>query len=909
MLFSACGLVASVVPTAGGLAQTAVAQTNGPVATSVPHSATEDIVVRAQRQLLKDKNSPSAVTELGAAAITQTGVGGSIATLLRQAPSVYVYQQGIGNNEPVLTIRGIRGLETAQTLDDVPMQDLLSGGTGGYLQNIIGGHFNLDQISGVEIFPGVAYPDKNTFGTIGGTIAYATKRPENDFAIDVFGSVGSFQTYNEGFTLNSGALDGRLGSGDNAPKLLLQYSNLQTAGFVDYTPARYNNMEFAFDKPYDDGLSKFQATIIYNTGSAVYTPEPVPLPYLAQNGRFSNYSPNEEFTYQHNDYLTIILKDTTYINDYFTVGGSLFYLNSDSTQLAYGNPLAFGPTNNGSYTVNGAAPFLQTTAGFGYGSGPGNGLFGPGGVFYDPFSYHYNPLAAYPEGSAACPTVVVQRFIKAGDEAGVPCGVNANLQLTHNDTYGIQPRALITPPEIFGIVQNIHVGALIAKETQPSSPDYDGGTPNVPQTANNLTGIFTGSGFDGGTQRSIYEAYAQDKIDLLNNTLHLTPGLTIEGSDSSLLGSQIFGGKVSAAQANSAYCLANPCLYGEYKAHKWDREFLPFFNVAYDFDKILPMLKGLTAYGSTGQSALFAPVGDFGPNNYGTPPGASIVHLYEGGLKYNTPTVSVSADYFYQKVDRDFGFFQYQSGPLNGDEVYNSLGQREFKGVEGSVTWQITPSLQIFGNASHQLAKYLVTNVASVTVQEDQFGDSIKGTPISGVPNYTANFGVDYQRKSTFRDGDLLEVRPTGQYSGHQYSTTDLTGVENIGPLPIGAKYGQPGYYNAVAGATVTDTNYKDGISPYVLFNLDLTYTLPTPQLPLLKKIKFDLNLQNLFNHMYYQYFYHQITPSPPTCHGGVVQSGIYKGLPNTNYSCGPEFADGIPGEPFAAIFTISARF
>jgi hypothetical protein len=60
---------------------------------------------------------------------------------------------------------------------------------------------------------------------------------------------------------------------------------------------------------------------------------------------------------------------------------------------------------------------------------------------------------------------------------------------------------------------------------------------------------------------------------------------------------------------------------------------------------------------------------------------------------------------------------------------------------------------------------------------------------------------------------------------------------------------------------------------------------------------------------MYYQYFYHQITPSPPTCHGGVVQSGVYKGLPLTNYSCGPEFADGIPGEPFAAIFTISARF
>ncbi len=914
MVFSACGLVASLVPAASGLAQSAapagqsgpgvqIAQAGPAASPSVSSSAPETIVVRAQRLLLKDKNSPSAVTELGTKQINQTGVGGSIATLLRQAPSVNVYQQGIGNNEPVLTIRGIRGLETAQTLDDVPMQDLLSGGTGGYLQNIIGGHFNLDQISGVAIYPGVAYPDKNTFGTIGGTVAYASKRPDNDFYIDAFGSVGSFKTFNEGFTLNSGSLDGPFGTGDNAPKLLLQYSNLQTSGFVDYTPARYNNMEFAFDKPYDDGLSKFQATVLYNTGSALYTPEPVPLPYLALNGRFSNYSPDEEFTYQHNDYLTIILKDSTYINDYLTVGLTGFYLNSDSTQLAYANNLAFGPSGvGGSYTVGGAAPFLQTPAGFGLGDG--EGLYGPGGFFYSPFAYPYNPTASYPPGSSSCPAAVVKRF--ASDPSGLPCGLNAILGISHNDTYGVQPRALITPPEYFGIEQAIHIGALAAKETSPAGPTYMGGTPNVPQTPQNLGGIFQGGAFDGGTQRTIYQAYAQDKIDVLDNTLHVTPGITLEGSASSLVGSQIFGGTPTPAE--SAYG------YGYFKNNKWDRETLPFINIAYDFDKVLPVLKGLTAYGSTGQSALFAPVGDFQPNLAGGVPGASIVHLYEGGIKYNTSTISVSADYFYQKVDRDFGFFQYQSGPLNGQSAYNSLGQREFKGFEGSVTWQATPDIQLFGNASHQLAKYLVTNVASVTVQEDQFGDAIKGTPVSGVPDWTANFGVDWTPKNVFRDGDALEVRPTGQYSGHQYSTTDLTGFENIGPLPIGAAYGSPAYFTAVSGATVTDTNPKDGISPYVLFNLDLNYTLPTPGLPYLKRIKFDLNLQNLFNHMYFQYFYHQESPANCSTAGdpnnpGHVASGIYKGVALTNYSCSPEFADGIPGEPFAAIFTVSARF
>jgi iron complex outermembrane receptor protein len=913
MLFTACGLIASLVPAGSSLAQSAQAPVQLAQATNTDTSSgsTESIVVRAQKQLLRDKNSPSAVTELGQKAIQETGVSGSIATLLRQAPSVFVYQQGIGNNEPVLTIRGIRGLETAQTLDDVPMQDLLSGGTGAYLQNIIGGHFNLDQISGVSIYPGVAYPDKNTFGTIGGTVAYASKRPENDFAIDVFGSVGSFKTFNEGFTLNSGELEGPLGTGDNAPKLLLQYSNLQTAGFVDYTPARYNNMEFAFDKPYDDGLSKFQTTILYNTGNALYTPEPVPLPYLGLNGRFSNYSPDEEFTRQTNDYLTIILKDETYINDYLTVGGSAFYLNSDSTQLAYANNLAFGPSGiGGSYTVGGAAPFLQTPAGFG--EGAGEGLYGPGGLFYSPTAYPYNPLAAYPPGSASCPEVVVQRFNKANDAAGVPCGLNAILQLSHNDTYGFQTRALISPPEIFGITQNIHIGTLVAKETEPAGPTYMGGTTDVPQTPQNLGGIFQGNAFSGGTQRTIYQGYAQDKIDFIDNTLHVTPGFTLEGSYSSLVGGEIFGGTPSAATLASAYCQAgNPCDYGYFKSNKWDREFLPFFNISYDFDKILPVLKGLTAYGSTGSSALFAPVGDFVPNLSGPVPSASIVHLYEGGLKYNTSNVSISADYFYQKVDRDFGFFEYQSGPQDGQSAYNNLGQREFKGVEGSVTWQVTPELQFFGNASHQLAKYLVTNVASVTVQEDQFGDAIKGTPISGVPDWTSNFGVDWTPKSVFRDGDALEIRPYGLYSGHQYATTDLTGFENIGPLPIGAVYGQEAYYESVAGATVTDTNPKDGIAPFVLWNLDVNYTLPTPGLRFLKRVKFDLNLQNLFNHMYFQYFYHQISPTNCSSAGnnGNVPSGIYKGVPLTSYSCSPEFADGIPGEPFSVVFTVSARF
>ncbi len=935
MMAGACGLVASLVPSMGAdaadawqsnvqLAQlnnasnaTPQAQTPATSGTQgqalppdVSRGATEEIIVKAKRLLQKEKDSPSAVTELGSKQIEQTGVGGSVATLLRQAPSVFVYQQGIGNNEPVLSIRGVRGLEVAQTLDDVPMQDLLNGGTGAYLTNNIGGRFNLDQISGVTIYPGVAYPDKNTFGTIGGTVAYNSKRPTNDYYTDVFGSVGSFQTYNEGFTFNSGAIDGPLGSGDNAPKVLLQYSNLQTAGFIDYTPARYNNVYFAFDKPFDDGLSKVQGTILYNTGNGLIQSEPTPLPYLNKNGLFSNYSPNILFQRETNDYLSILLKGDKYINDTFQVGVTAFYLNSDSQLTSYGSPALYNPDTSGRYITGGAAPFVQTFAGFGYFDdffGPNGGTQGfdassqhGGGQFYFPGHFTYDPSRTA-TNSKACPGSTLSG-VGGGDPLLTACGLTGQTALTHNDSYGIQPRISISPPEFYGINNAIRIGALIAKETQPTGPTYAGIGPNVPTDAGHLV-----SGFDGGSFRAIFQFYAQDKIELLGNTLHITPGFTLEGTTS--------GNKTSAAFVSADPAYPGVVGYEPFKAKKWDRELLPFLHFSYDFDKILPALKGTTVYASTGESALFAPATDFTPNTSAGTPYASIVHLYEAGIQYDTSNIAAHIDYFYQKVDRDFGFFQGQAGPIAGQAVYTNDGQREFKGIEAAGDYRISPNWEIGGNVSHTLAKYLKTYLASTTVFQDQFGLAQRGTPNSGVPDWLSTFYVEYDRKSTFRDGDAIAARLEGQYTGQQYTTFDLTGLETNVPTPSGIPLNATnpntnapypvGYipYLFKVGATTYDP--KGRLPAFALFNLDLTYTVPTPMLPAIKRVKFDLNVQNLFNQHFFQYFYNQISPS--NC--GNFKTGPFKGLPESNYSCGGAFNDGLPGEPFAVTFTVTARF
>lgn len=899
-------LAASLVPYAGAFGQTVapaprvqLVQAESPATGSAENTAVqhENVTVRAAKRLIREKNSPSAVTELGSQQIAVAGVSGSAGTLLRQAPSVNVYQQGIGDNAPVLTIRGVRGLEVASTLDGIPMQDLLNGGTGANnggdpaLANNVGAFFSLGQISGVSIYPGVAYPNKNTFGTIGGTVAYDSLRPAADFGIDLIGEVGSFQTYKEGIAINSGPIESVLGTGDNAPRLLLQYSNMQTAGFIDYTEARYNNFEMAFDKPYDDGLSKFQATVLYNTGSGLLENEAVPVPYLDKNGLFSNYNESVWQDAERNDYLTVILKNDTYVNDYISAGVSVFYLHNDNQADTYAGLPYLAPAGvQTPVTVGGSAPFINNPAGFGLG-----GLWGPGTPNYLPGIYPYNPFASYPIGSKYCPKGFYNLFAAHGLTA--PCGLNSQLAVGSSDSYGAQPRMTILPPDIYGIANTIQIGALIAKETSPTTRFYLGATPNLQASPGNLTPFYPigpFGGFDGGTERTILQGYVQDKIDLLNKTLHLTPGVTLEGTYSSYQQSAVF----------------NPPLnvFEHYKATKWDREWLPFFNAAYDLDQIAPVLRGVTVYGSYGESALFAPVTDFGPNTAGAPPSASIVHMYEGGVKYNTPTLVLSADYFYQKVDRDFGFYTAQSGPEKGFSIYNDNGQREFKGVEASAIWQVTPNLQLFGNFSKTLAKYLASNFGYATVSEDQFGIDLKGAPVSGVPDWISTFGADWTQKSALVDGDALGLRVAEQYTGHQATTYDIPGnaiVPNFQGLGPTGPCAPPGVgsgctrFAQLSGATVYDPN--GGNNPYWVTNLDLNYTLPTPTLPVLKTVNFDLNVQNLFNEHYAQYLFKQVSPS--AC------SATPSNPVASQYNCTPSFADEIPGQPFSVFFTVTAHF
>jgi iron complex outermembrane receptor protein len=254
----------------------------------------------------------------------------------------------------------------------------------------------------------------------------------------------------------------------------------------------------------------------------------------------------------------------------------------------------------------------------------------------------------------------------------------------------------------------------------------------------------------------------------------------------------------------------------------------------------------------------------------------------KAGVKYDTSNLLLSADYFYQKVDRDFGF-NAGSGASQGSNVYGNNGEREFKGVEAAITWQVTPHWQLSANGSYLLAKYLKENPAFTTIGEDQYGLAFKDQPISGVPAFLANFGADYDNKNVLMEGDAFSARFSGQFTGAQYTTYDSAYNPNLPPTY--EEY--PPYPQSVTqGDTITDPNHQN--HAFTVYNLLLSYTLPTPYL-FTKQLKFDLNVQNLFDEKYWQYYYSQIPP---------VNGEYY----------GNSYEDGLPGAPLSVTFTVTAR-
>jgi iron complex outermembrane receptor protein len=846
LLFTACTVAAGLGGGVVALAQTAPA-TPAPVV--VPGDGAvadlnayqiQQVQIRYKKLILREKDIPNAISHITKQQIQAEGTLGSIQSVLRQTPSVNEYQSSPGQGVPVITIRGVRLTELTETLDGTPMTDILHGGQGAYLHNNLGSPVNLDQLEGITIFPGVAPPADQGFGSGGGTIAYHTLKPTAEKSAEVFGSYGSFNTSDAGFELNTGSINGQV----DGARALLRYDQGYSSGFIDDTNGRTQSMLFSGEKPYDNGLSNVGLTVIYNRAFGYLNTAPLPVDLQNQNSRSYNFPKSLTFSNEDNTFLTAILHDETYINPHLIVGANLFEIHVGSTSLDYqeGSSIAYNPAFP--YQITFQVPY------FAYGPvGPtavANGLSSiPNSSFtYDPFNFA-------PPGSD--PT----------NPDSYTYGESAEKIESHSNTVGFQPKANIFFPH-----NAITVGALIAKESSGGT-SWMYGNQYVPE---NIANAYS---YGGGSQRSVYQVYGQDKIDLMNDKLHFQPGVTVASAYTSVI---------------SQFTLDN----APYKLQNWNVVAEPYIGVSYD----LP--KHVTAYASYAKGADFADTTNYSPqtdangNVTGTSaPSPEIIHLYEAGLRYDTNQLYINADFYYQKItDADSFYTNYQTG----QSTNGNTGAEQFRGYELDTQYNATPSLSFFGNASFNQSNYLNSYFALDTPFEDQFGYVFKGDPLASVPNWLGNFGFSYNK-------DNFGARLTEEYTGQQFITYDIPA--NVSPFPPNVT-GAPGCEDNSCLALATTPGYpntikallSNGAVPYIkqpgflVSNLLLTYDLPVHGRTL-KKLHFELNLQNILDVHYYSHLFNSPAEIP--------QGG--------GFAVTPPYFSSFYGPPRSITFEMSAKF
>jgi iron complex outermembrane receptor protein len=808
LLFTACTFVAGIIG-----AQVAQAQSDTtPVV--VPGDGTsqdtssyqiEKVKIEYKKLLLREKDIPNAVSHLDQKAIkAENPTTGSIQTLLKQAPSVVAYSQQPGQDNTTLAIRGVRNDELAETLDGVPINNLLNG-SGDYVEDgSVGSPVTLNEIEGVTIYPGLAPPDHQGFGTTGGTVAYTTKQPTDDRYAELEGGYGSFKTSHFGFTLNTG----KLGDGPDAAKAIILYDQSQTAGYVSNTPGQFHDFLLNVVKPYDNGLSQLGLVVIFNQGKALVQTLPAPTALIQSQGYKFNYPKGLGFYRQTGQDLSVILHDKTFINQYLIFDGSFFYRYETSTTDNYASPSAI---ENG-YQYNGQeyTPNVQ---------GIGNffGCVGPGSNFYSPGYFTYDPTNG---GTQDC-----------------NAGQSDEYTAAHNQIIGITPKLEIFPDSHNTVV----IGGLIAKASSGGTQYVYAGDGAAENEENGINSF----GIGGGTQRTIFSGYAQDTIRLFNNKLQITPGVKVDAAYSSNI-QQVSDGIYNPAKLQNYTKIGGYYLGGSY-------------NLPDNF----------VLFGSMGKGSLFSPLADYsvGTTPSGLPGGTSaptpeIVHLYEGGIRYDTPRLLLSVDYYYQNISDGFAFFE---NFLLNQEFYANNGGQLYRGVEGNGEYRVTPNLSIFGNFSYNETEYTKSYFAFDTLAQDQFGYAFTGTPLSNVPTWNGLVGVDYENGP-------FSAYATGQYTGQEYTTYDLVAEPTSGPNT-----------NPLDGATVTNTKIQNPANFVV--NLLLSYKIPI-HYSYLQSLTASLNMQNLLDERYYNYIYSSENPVggvyDPSLPGGQAYNSAFVGEPRS---------------------------
>jgi len=179
---------------AAGAPQSAFAQSSG---TDAVEEDMTEVVVSATRVrqigIVGDQTAPKSRVSLSGEYLQSQTAGNTLFNAINQIPGVnFTNNDGFGTSGGNLRIRGFDGSRVSVTFDGVPLND--SGNYALFTNQML----DSELIDRVDVNLGTTDVDSPTASATGGTVAYRTRRPTDDFSGQAVASGGS-DSYLRGF--------------------------------------------------------------------------------------------------------------------------------------------------------------------------------------------------------------------------------------------------------------------------------------------------------------------------------------------------------------------------------------------------------------------------------------------------------------------------------------------------------------------------------------------------------------------------------------------------------------------------------------------------------------------------------------------------------------------------------------
>ncbi len=674
----------------------------------------------------------------------------TVQTLLNTQPSIYATTGATNGMETDIKFRSFSDGEFGETLGGVPLNDIFNSGVTYQADNRNNALLVTRDLDSVQIYRGINNPAVNTYNSLGGTINFVPRQPTENGGGDVGVDGGSFGTINYHITLNSGDMHGI--------RQTISFEGDYSRGWLKNTADRNLNLYYAGRADLGEGSQLF-AYFIYNRNRG-NAPQFIPQDILNQQFNFQWPSDLYQSKNLDTNYLGIIGFKSP-VTRSITVEDEAYGGDNNYKRTSFSNPAYPGP-------------YFIDDQGSGY-------PFWTSYMGYDGFTlFPYTSGQAY--GVSTGPT---------GYDCDPTCafaGTDYHFYGYHGSAFGNRLQIVADlPSNKITLGGDISYGRLHSRE-------YWYGSANMPMT------VGYNDAWDEHDRRTLWSIYAQDDIHLLDDRIHITPGIKYvhaHTTDFDALGFYYSAPGIDSADEH----ILSPTIGAS-------------FRVA----------PGFTIYGSYGKSLKLPDITAFynaiaGPNTAPVVVKPEHAQDYELGARY-THGKFVAELNAYQEI---FSNIIFASSTATGFTQYQNGGRQRYRGVETQLTDEfgqfLVGSWKGYINASYNQA------ICTTLTTSDLTGESCNpGQSLPNVPKYLASAGLIW-------DYNGWHVDLEGHYVGSQQLKSFFTS------LPIEPGELEPGQYTH--------------IPHYFLVNLGVIKVVPLEGSHG-KALRFAVHVDNLFNKRYF---------------------------------------------------------